>query len=291
MNTRRQRLELDRFLLGDVLGVGTVGTIFSAVDRVTGQPVAVKRLQPAVGRDPLIRARFRREMKVLRRLIHPHIVRYYGSGEDQEGSLFYVMEQISSGSLREVLDRRGVLPWQAVARVGIEISSALQSAHNHGVIHRDIKPGNLYITRDGVAKLGDFGIARDVRSSDLTAVGMTVGTHAYMAPEQIMGDPELSGKADLYSLGCSLFELLTGEKPYRGRTFPQLFEQHLRAAVPRPTALIDDCPPQLDDLVVQLLAKQPAERPFNARQVQGQLMQLFPEDDADLGKQQLLELL
>lgn len=265
---------LDSYSFGNVLGVGTVGTIFAAVHRDSGAAVAIKRLLPVVSHDPLIRARFRREMEILRRLQHPHIVRYDGGGEGADGCLFYVMEQISGGSLRDRIDRSGPITWSEVVRVAVQISSALQCAHNHGVIHRDLKPGNLYLTHDGTAKLGDFGIARDVRSSDLTAAGMTVGTHAYMAPEQIAGDPDLSGKADLYSLGCCLYELLTAQKPYRGQTFPLLFEQHLRADPPHPQALIGDCPPQLDALVVQLLAKQPQDRPFNAREVQGRLLQL-----------------
>ncbi len=263
---------LSRYTLGEVLGVGTVGTIFAAVDQVSGTAVAIKRLLPSVSRDPLIQARFRREMEILRRLGHPHIVRYDGGGEDAEGCLFYVMEQISGGSLRDLLCRDGSMPWHAVAHLATGIASALQCAHNHGVIHRDLKPANLYLTDDVIPKLGDFGIARDVRSRELTEVGMTVGTHAYMAPEQIMGAADLSGKADLYSLGCCLYELLTGEKPYRGETFPQLFDQHLRATPPHPGERVPDCPEHLDRLVVQLMAKRPGDRPFNAREVQGRLL-------------------
>jgi serine/threonine protein kinase len=269
------RLNLDDYQLGQVLGVGTVGTIYAAVDKASGGRVAIKRLHPSVSRDPLIGARFRREMMILQRLSHPNVIGYYGGGEDPDGNLFYIMELVEGGSLRELITASGGLPWQVVVSVASQICSALQCAHNHGIIHRDLKPGNLFLTRDGMIKLGDFGIARDVSASDLTAEGLTVGTHAYMAPEQITGDASISGKADLYALGCCLFEMLTGQKPYFAETFPQLFEQHLRAEPPKPSRFVPSCPPELDEVVVHLLAKRPEERPFNAREVQGKMFQIM----------------
>jgi serine/threonine protein kinase len=267
-------LKLDHYQLGPVLGIGTVGTIYTATDKATGQVVAIKRLHPTVSRDPLIGARFRREMTILEKLKHPNIIHYYGGGEDADGNLFYVMELVEGGSVRELITASGALPWQVVVSCGRQICSALQCAHNHGIIHRDLKPGNLFLTRDGVLKLGDFGIARDVGASDLTAEGLTVGTHAYMAPEQITGDASISGKADLYALGCCLYEMLTGRKPFTGETFPQLFEQHLRAEPPKPSNMAGDCPPELDQVVIELLAKKPEDRPFNARCVQAKMLQI-----------------
>lgn len=269
------RLNLDDYQIGAVLGVGTVGTIYAAIDKRTGAPAAIKRLHPTVSRDPLIGARFRREMLILQRLRHPNVIGYFGGGEDPDGNLFYIMELVEGGSVRDMLGAGGGLPWQVVVTAGAQICSALQCAHNHGIVHRDLKPGNLFLTRDGSVKLGDFGIARDVSASELTDEGLTVGTHAYMAPEQITGDASISGKADLYALGCCLFEMLTGRKPYIAETFPQLFEQHLRADPPKPSQFAPGCPPELDDLVVQLLAKEPDQRPFNAREVQGKLFQLM----------------
>ncbi len=267
-------LKLDQYQLGPVLGMGTVGTIYQATDKASGDVVAIKRLHPTVSRDPLIGARFRREMMILEKLRHPNIIAYYGGGEDGDGNLFYVMELVEGGSMRELIATNGGLPWQVVVSCGRQICSALQCAHNHGVIHRDLKPGNLFMTRDGVIKLGDFGIARDVGASDLTAEGLTVGTHAYMAPEQITGDANISGKADLYALGCCLYEMLTGRKPYIGDTFPQLFEQHLRAAAPHASVYAHGCPPELDQVIVDLLAKKPEDRPFNARGVQAKMLQI-----------------
>lgn len=269
---------LEDYQLGPVLGVGTVGTIYLATRREpSADPardrVAVKKLHPGVSQDPLIRARFEREMHVLERLRHPNIVSYFGGGEDQ-GQLYYVMELVDGGTVKELLESSGAIAWPAVVDLARQTCSALQCAHNHGVIHRDLKPGNLFLTRNAQVKLGDFGIARDLTSSDLTADGLTVGTHAYMAPEQITGDQTISGKADLYALGCCLFELLCGQKPFLGENFAQLFEQHLRAAPPRVKSILRDCPDELDEIVNRLLAKSPEDRPFNARQVQGVMLEI-----------------
>lgn len=263
----------DDYQIGQVLGVGTVGTIYRAVDRRTKQPVAVKKLHPNVSADRLIRARFRREMLILDRLHHPNIIRYYGGGED-DGLLYYVMELVEGGTVKELLETDGPLPWPAVAEIGRQLCSALQFAHNHGVIHRDLKPSNLFLTTAGEVKLGDFGIARDLENQDITHSGMTVGTHAYMAPEQIQGDSEITGKADLYSLGCCLFELLTGQTPFQADNFAQLFEQHLRSEPPSVRQFSPDCPEELDLTIQHMLAKKPSERPFNARQVQAVMLQL-----------------
>jgi serine/threonine protein kinase len=274
--------QISDYKLGPVLGIGTVGTIYAAVDPRTGDKVAIKRLHPGISQDDLIRARFRREMLVLQRLNHPNIVHYYGGGDD-DGNLFYVMELVDGGTVKELLQVRGSLQWPVVAEIARQVCSALQCAHNHGVVHRDLKPGNLFLTREGEVKLGDFGIARDLKSTNLTSNGMTVGTHAYMAPEQITGDTSISGKADLYSLGCCLFEMLVGRQPYQGENFAQLFEQHFRAPPPSVRDFVADCPQELDEIVQKLLAKNPDDRPFNARQVQGLMSQLedaFDEHEA-----------
>ena len=261
------------YQIGSVLGVGTVGTIYTATEKASGERFAIKKLHPAVGQDALIRARFKREMIILGKLRHPNIIAYHGGGESG-GQLYYVMELIEGGTIKDLLQASGALPWPVVVDVTRQICSALQCAHNHGVIHRDLKPGNLFLTRDAQVKLGDFGIARDLTGSDLTAAGLTVGTHAYMAPEQITGDALISGKADLYALGCCVFEMLTGRKVFLGDNFARLFEQHLRAEPPPTRTLAGDCPLELDEMVAQLLAKRPEDRPFNARQVQAAMLKL-----------------
>lgn len=268
-----QSVDLDEYEVGAVLGVGTVGTIYAATKRESGQRFAIKKLHPRVSLDPLIRARFRREMSVMERLDHPNIISFFGSGED-DGQLFYVMELVAGGTVKDLLRAGGRFQWPVVVEVASQICSALQHAHNHGVIHRDLKPGNLFLTTSADVKLGDFGIARDLKNADITAAGMTVGTHAYMAPEQITGDDSVSGKADLYSLGCCLFEMLVGRTPFIGDNSVQLFEQHLRVEPPRVRDFVSSCPPELDETVHKLLAKKPDDRPFNARNVQAIMLQM-----------------
>ena len=150
------------------------------------------------------------------------------------------------------------------------------------MIHRDLKPGNLFLTTSADVKLGDFGIARDLQNADITASGMTVGTRAYMAPEQITGAASVSGKADLYSLGCCLFQMLVGRTPFVGADQVQLFEQHLRSDPPRVRDFVSSCPAALDEIVDKLLAKNPDDRPFNARQVQAVMLRLGETKLADL---------
>lgn len=276
------RLYLSDFELGSVLGVGTVGTIYDghvrtdidvspSAAQLIGQDLAVKILHPNVSSNDLIKARFRREMLILERLSHPNIIGYFGGGSE-DGHFFYVMQRVDGGTIKDLIVETGHLAWPVVVDVARQVSSALQCAHNHGVIHRDLKPSNLFLTRDAQVKLGDFGIARDQYSPDLTHQGLTVGTHAYMAPEQITGDVTISGKADLYALGCCMFEMLSGQKVFLGENFAQLFEQHLRMVPPRVSELVAGVPPELDDIIHQCLAKQPEDRPFNARAVQGVML-------------------
>ena len=261
------------FEIGETLGVGTVGTIFRVTQRQTGRTYALKLLSPAVSSDPQIVRRFEREMLILAKLHHPNILAYFGDGQ-HAGQLFYLMELIQGGTLKSLLLQGGPFSWQEAAECGRQIAMALQHAHNHGIIHRDLKPGNVFLTQEGQLKLGDFGIARDLRSVDLTDAGLTVGTYAYMAPELVRGRREITGQVDLYALGCLLFEMMTGRTPYVGDNFAAIFEQHLHAAPPHVRQHGINCPPKFDELIVQLLAKSPEDRPFNARAVQGVLGEL-----------------
>lgn len=266
-------LKYSDFDVAETIGVGTVGTIYRAIDKATGTEYALKLLSPAVSSDETIVARFEREILVLSKLAHPNIVGFIGEGV-HEGQLFYVMEFIRGGTLKELIERCGPITWQEAAEVGRQIASALQHLHNHGIIHRDLKPGNVFVTRDGRVKLGDFGIARDLKSTDLTDAGLTVGTYSYMPPELVKGSREITGQVDLYALGCMLFELMTGRTPYPGDNFAEIFDQHLKADPPHLQRNGVACPDAINDLVLQLLAKDPHQRPFNARTVQGILGEL-----------------
>lgn len=266
--------KLEEFEKLDTVGVGTVGTIYRARDLKLGHEVALKVLLPMVSSNELIKARFEREMLILEKLSHRNIVQYFGGGRDGD-QLFYAMELVRGGTLKEMLLQSGPLSWQETAACTVQICSALQYAHNYGIIHRDLKPANLFFNTDGEVKLGDFGIARDTTTADITNAGMTVGTHAYMSPEQIGGDKSITGKTDLYALGCLLFEMLTGRPPYQAEHFAQLFDQHLKSPPPHVRDFVKHVPAELDELICQLLAKDPDDRPFNARSVQIVVLRLL----------------
>ncbi len=271
------RRKLEEFELHETIGVGTVGTIYRATDLSHEQHVALKILLPEVSGDPLIHARFEREMVILERLSHRNIVRYFGGGSS-DSQLFYAMELVTGGSLKEMLQQSGRLPWREATTIGVQICSALQHAHNHGIIHRDLKPSNLLFTDEGQVKLSDFGIALDANATTITADGITVGSYAYMPPEQIQGEKAITGKADLYAFGCLMFEMLSGRPPYPGDNFAQIFEQHLHSPPPSVATIESSCPAGLDVIVKNLLQKSPEERPFNARAVQGAMMEVLDPD-------------
>jgi serine/threonine protein kinase len=179
------------------------------------------------------------------------------------------MELLSRGSLCERLQQAGPLPWPLAALYLSQIAAALQHAHNHGIVHRDLKPTNLFFGEDGRIVLGDFGIARDVHDAEGTDSGKAVGTFAYMSPEQICAEGAITGKTDLYSLGCVAYEMLAGKPPFTGANFAQIWDQHLHAEPRALRAQGVDCPQWLEQLVMQLLEKNQHQRPFNARAVQG----------------------
>jgi serine/threonine protein kinase len=256
------------FRLKEPIGSGAVGTVYRAETDDLEGPVAVKILHPAIAHSEAMVDRFQREIVVMERLSHPNIVRHYGGGM-MDGSYFFAMQLLDQGTLKDRLKSGGPLPWRQAAAYIDQIASALQHAHNHGIIHRDLKPSNLFFTGDDQIVLGDFGVALDVHEADLTDPGKTVGTYAYMSPEQICADGAINGSSDLYALGCVAYEMLSGKPPFLGANFAQIWDQHLHAA---PKSLREagiDCPEWLEHLVMQLLEKEPLKRPFNARAVQG----------------------
>jgi eukaryotic-like serine/threonine-protein kinase len=257
------------FRLKEPLGVGRMGTVYRAESDDISGPVAVKMLHPTIAHDADMVMRFQREIVIMERLNHPHIVRHYGGGR-MEGHYFFAMELLSHGTLRDRL-RRQPLPWPLAALYMSQIAGALQHAHNHGIIHRDLKPTNLFFGDDGRMVLGDFGIARDTHDPEGTDPGRAAGTFAYMSPEQICADRNITGKSDLYALGCVAYEMLAGKPPFAGENFAQIWDQHLHA---EPRGLREQGvgrPEWLEELVLQLLEMEPYKRPFSARAVQGRI--------------------
>jgi serine/threonine-protein kinase len=245
------------------LGSGAMGSVYLARYCKTGQRVALKVMAPGLGGNETALARFEREAQVLKQLSHPNIVRFYVASQFQ-GTRFYAMEYIEGESLDHVMQRRGRLTWEEVVELGRQMCAALQHAHHQGIVHRDLKPSNLMITADGTLKLTDFGIAKDLDVTQLTAANCTVGTAAYMSPEQCRGERNLTHKSDLYSLGVLLYELLTGRRPFQAETTMAMFLQHVNAVPERPSRIVFDIPVWLDTLVCQLLEKKPEHRPFDA---------------------------
>ena len=245
-----------------------MGIVYRARYRKNGRIVALKLLTPQFTENPRLVARFEREMEILEKLDHPNITRYYGGGV-VKGQHFYAMRLMRGGTLSQLLKKKTQLPWEQVVEFGCQICDALDHAHENGIIHRDLKPANLFLRLDkktGEERLvlGDFGIARDLDADGLTATGMTVGTYAYMAPEQITGKGTISAKTDLYALGCVLFQMLSGRTPYKAESQGEVLVMHLEEDTPPVREFAPDTPVWLDDVIRQLLAKEPRDRPLDA---------------------------
>ncbi|QDT39546.1 serine/threonine protein kinase [Stratiformator vulcanicus] len=260
MSTKRR---MGPFILERKLGVGGMGVVYQATYIETGRKVALKALSPGLASNEQLNKRFEREMQILKRLRHENVVQYFGGGKSG-GQLYYAMELMEGGSVEDVLAKKKRLPWEEALDITRQVAQALEYSHNQGVIHRDLKPANLFIGKEGRIKLGDFGIARDTGATALTAAGKTVGTYAYMAPEQIASTPPVSNKTDLYALGCVSFELLTGRTPFDATTPAEMLFMHLNDDPPRVREFNNDCPVWFEEVIDRLLEKKPEDRYFDA---------------------------
>ncbi len=258
--------KLGSFRIEEKIGSGAMGVVYRAVHETTGRPAAIKVLVAEVAQRGNASKRFRREADILQQFRHPNIVRFFAVGRSQ-GTSYFAMEYVRGRTLDDLLTERGTLPWKEAAAVGLQLCEALQYTHERGVFHRDLKPSNLMIAEDGTVKLTDFGIAKDEDATALTATGRTLGTAAYMAPEQIRGTPETSHKTDLYSLGCMLYQLLVGEAPFQGSSHIILMHAHLSQKAPRAGEKVEELPRAFDALVTQLMEKDPTDRPWDAAAV------------------------
>jgi serine/threonine protein kinase len=250
---------LGDYAIGEQIGAGTVGTVYRATHRKTGHEVALKVLVPTAAKNESIQRRFLREIGVVQRIDHPHVIRHFDNGV-QDGVFYYTMERARHGSLDDLLRKRRTLSWRETAECGAQLASALHALHANGIIHRDLKPANIYLSADGKLKIGDFGLAKDAIASKVTLDGQTVGTIRYMAPEQIRGRDDIDGRLDLYALGCILFRCMAGRLPFKGATALETFEKHLREVPPR-LETIAGCPESFGAVVAKLLEKEPQNRP------------------------------
>jgi eukaryotic-like serine/threonine-protein kinase len=262
---------LGPFTIEREIGAGAMGAVYRAVYTKNGQRVAIKIMAPGLGSsNSHAAARFEREAAILKQFNHPNIVKLFGTGKFQ-GTRYYAMEYIEGESLDRLMSRRDRMTWEEVVTLGKQLCSALQHAHEHGVIHRDLKPSNLMILRDGTLKLTDFGIAKDLDVTALTSANCTVGTASYMSPEQCRGERELTHKSDLYSLGCVFYELVTGRKPFLAENAMEMFMCHVSGKPERPSRLVPELPVWFDNLICQLMEKKPEHRPKDAAMVAGVL--------------------
>jgi len=269
--------KLGRYEIAAILGQGAMGVVYLAHDPEIDRPVALKTVRSEVLRGESaaeVEARFLKEAKLAGRLQHPNVVTVYDVGREH-GDFFIAMEYIDGHPLTRYLVSPDALPLNAKIGIVRQTAEALDHAHERGVVHRDIKPGNILIAKDGRVKVTDFGIARftSATTSDLTRTGTMIGSPAYMSPEQIRGE-KLDGRSDLFSLGVVLYELLTGTRPFPGESITTLVYQILHTEPRDPREIRADLPAASREVMAVLLAKQPDKRPENARAFLGELKRI-----------------
>jgi serine/threonine-protein kinase len=274
---------IGRFKIVDELGRGAMGVVYRAIDPLIERTVAIKTIPldlPETERA-LFEERFLREAKSAGRLSHPSIVTIYDVGE--AGDVAYIaMEYLRGQSLKEILDQHGSLPLDLALDTAIQMADALAFAHEHGIVHRDVKPGNVIVLEDrGAVKLTDFGIAHINASQSETRAGVLLGSPRYMAPEQITGKP-VDGRTDVFSTGVVLYEMLTGQAPFTAPDLHMLLYRIVNEAPPPASRLRSDIPPELDRLLARCLAKQPNLRPASARELHLELQKIAALDTIKL---------
>src|SRR5438445_6238107 len=253
-----QKVLSGRYELGNVLGRGGMAEVYVGTDRVLGRRIAVKILADRFAKDSSFVARFRREAQSAAALNHPNVVSVFDTGSD-DGTHFIVMEYVQGKTLSQVLrDGSALMPERAV-EITEGVAEALAFAHQAGIVHRDVKPGNIMLTPAGDVKVMDFGIARATTSESLTQTATVLGTATYFSPEQAQGE-SVDARSDIYSLGCVLYEMLTAHPPFAGDTPVAVAYKHVKEEAAAPGRLNADVPPALDAIVMKYLAKNPANR-------------------------------
>ena len=249
-----------RYRLTAPLGEGGMSTLWRAVDQQLDREVAVKILRPQYSADPGFAARFRQEARAAASLSHPSIVSVYDYGTDPDGETQYiVMELVEGRDLAAILHERGRLSTDDAVQVAIAVASALEAAHRRGIVHRDVKPGNILITDDGDVKVTDFGIARAVSEASMTVTGTTLGSVHYFSPEQARGD-EVTGRSDVYALGIVLYEMLTGRRPFEGDSAAGVALKRLTEHPPRPMIAGQPLAVGLEAILRRALEREPEDR-------------------------------
>jgi hypothetical protein len=266
----------DRYELGPVLGNGGMARVHEGLDRQLKRPVAVKVLSSPFDRDKEFVERFRREAHAAARLNHPNIVAVYDSGSD-DGTHYIVTELVEGETLADLQQREGALPPERVVEIARQVCHALEAAHEKGVVHRDVKPGNVMITPQGRVKVVDFGIARAAGAESVTRTGLVMGSASYLSPEQARGEPG-DERSDIYSLGCVLYQMLTGRPPFVAENPISALYQHVNEPVEPPSST-RPVPAALEKVVLHALEKEPAKRFGSVPEMEGALEAALESDD------------
>jgi serine/threonine-protein kinase len=253
------RLLKGRYKLIDERGNGSMATVYIGRDLETNRVYAVKLLSRQAAAEHELVERFQREFELLSRLAGPHVVSPVDFG-DEKGTMFIVMDYVDGHTIKHAVQTGGPFPVPRAIDVIQQAASGVASAAEKGVVHRDVKPQNLLLSADGMVKLTDFGLARSHESKDITATGFFVGTPFYVAPEQVENSRRVDVRADLYSLACVFFEVLTGRVPYEGERAWDVVMLHLKAPIPSPRAVRPELPVEYDAFMQRALAKRPEER-------------------------------
>ena len=248
----------DRYELEELVGTGGMSSVFKARDRLLERPVALKILHEHYLSDADYVERFRREARAVAQLAHPNIVTVIDRGEEG-GRQFIVFEYVDGENLKQLVNREGALPVRDAVQLAAQVARALGYAHHRGIVHRDVKPQNVILNEDGRAKVTDFGIARSLDVDGVTQTGTVLGTSDYIAPEQAQGQ-DVNAQTDVYSLGVVLYELVTGELPFRGEGFVAVAMQHVNEPPPNVLERRGDVPPRLALAIERAMAKRPEDR-------------------------------
>ncbi|MGU3436319.1 Stk1 family PASTA domain-containing Ser/Thr kinase [Actinomycetes bacterium M1A6_2h] len=268
-----------RYELGEILGFGGMSEVHLARDIRLGRDVAIKVLRQDLARDPTFYLRFRREAQNAAALNHPAIVAVYDTGEAETdtGPLPYiVMEYVDGDTLRDIVRSEGPMPPKRAMEVFADVCAALDFSHRNGIVHRDVKPANVMINRAGAVKVMDFGIARAIAdsSSPMTQTAAVIGTAQYLSPEQARGE-QVDARSDVYSLGCVLFEILTGEPPFTGDSPVAVAYQHVREDPPLPSTVNPGVPRELDSVILKAMSKNPANRYQSAADMRSDIVKVL----------------
>jgi beta-lactam-binding protein with PASTA domain/predicted Ser/Thr protein kinase len=266
-----------RYRIGERIGGGGMALVYRAEDLQLGRDVAVKVLRGQFGSDEEFVRRFRREAQNAASLSHPNVVQIYDVGRDEE-HYFIVMELVEGKTLKALIQQQGPLPIREAVRIAVEILAALEHAHTHRIVHRDIKPHNILIAKDGRVKVTDFGIARATTTDTVTNTGSIMGSAHYFSPEQANGQPT-GEKSDIYSMGVVLYEMVTGTLPFQGDSPITVALKHIRERPAPPSHLNGEVPVELDAIIMRALEKEPADR-FPSAAAMREALEQFAADHA-----------